>query len=176
MTAAAASPASRQGALQTLAVIGSAAVLLLALAGLGNMALSHAATPDSLKSGAVVAHLATVLAALPLGISQLLLPKGTFRHRVVGYVWIVLMVTTAIVSFSVHTINRTGLGLSPIHLFSVLTLISAPGIVWAARTGRVEHHRRAVLGLMLGGLVIAGIFTFIPGRALGQLVLAIFQH
>ena len=163
----------RPNILQAVAVIGSTAVFLLAVAGLANMALAHVATPDSLKSGAVVAHLATVLAALPLGISQLLLPKGTLRHRIVGYIWIVLMVTTAIVSFAVHTING---GLSPIHLFSVLTLVSAPGIVLAARKGQVDHHRNAVLGLMLGGLVIAGLFTFIPGRALGQLALAMLHH
>src|SRR5579884_880651 len=174
MTTLAARPLARPGPLQTLAVLGSAAVFLLAVAGLGNMLLAHAPVPKNLREAAIVAHLTTVLAALPLGISQLVLPKGTLRHRIVGYIWIVLMVTTAIVSFWVHTINKNGL--SPIHLFSVLTLVTAPIIVWAARTGRVENHRRAVLGLMLGGLVVAGIFTFIPNRALGQLVAAIFQH
>jgi uncharacterized membrane protein len=174
MTAVATGSATRFGPLQTVAVIGGAVVFLLATAALANMALSHVATPDSLKGLAVAAHLTTVLAALPLGISQLVLPKGTLRHRIVGYVWIALMVTTAIVSFAIHQINPNGL--SPLHIFSVMTLVTAPMIVWAARTGRVEHHRRAVLGLMLGGLVIAGLFTFIPGRALGQLALAIFHH
>jgi uncharacterized membrane protein len=110
--------------------------------------------------------------ALPLGIAQLVLPKGTASHRVLGYVWIGLMVFTALASFAVHAINPGGV--SPIHLFSVLTLVMAPLIVVFARTGRIERHRRAVLGLMTGGLVIAGLFTFVPGRALGALVGRLF--
>jgi uncharacterized membrane protein len=159
-------------ALQAFAVAGGAIVFLLATAGLLNGWLAKAPVPDSLKTAAAAAHLTTVLLALPLGISQLVLPKGTFRHRTVGYVWIVLMVTTALVSFSIRTINPGGL--SGIHVFSVLTLIFAPLVVFFARTGRVERHRGAVLGLMVGGLAIAGLFTFLPGRALGNLALALF--
>jgi len=155
-----------------IALVGGAIVFLLATAGLLNMWLSRAPIPDSLRLTAVVAHLATVLLALPLGISQLLLPKGTFRHRTVGYIWIVLMVTTSIVSFAIHTIVPGGL--SPIHIFSVVTLIFAPLIVLFARSGQIERHRSSVLGIMVGGLAIAGLFTFLPGRALGQLALRLF--
>ncbi|HEX2802083.1 MAG TPA: hypothetical protein VHN73_08475, partial [Phenylobacterium sp.] len=136
------------------AVVGSSIVLLLAAAALLNGAFSAEPLPADLRKGAVVAHLASVLLALPLGISQLVLPKGTIRHRTVGYIWIVLMVFTALVSFAVHTLNPNGF--SPIHLFSVLTLAAAPAIAWTARTGRVQHHQRSVLGLMIGGLFIAG--------------------
>ena len=136
------------------------------------MWLQKAPIPDSLRLTAVVAHLATVLLALPLGLSQLVLPKGTFRHRTVGYIWVGLMVTTSIISFAIHTI--TPHGLSPIHLFSILTLIMSPLIVVYARTGQVERHRSAVLGIMVGGLAVAGLFTFLPGRALGQLALRLF--
>ncbi len=113
-------------------------------------------------------HLATVLLALPLGVSQLVLPKGTLRHRTVGYAWCALMTVTALVSFAIHGINPHGL--SPIHLFSVLTLVLVPVIIWRARAGDVARHQRAALGLMIGGLVIAGLFTFVPGRVLGVLL------
>jgi uncharacterized membrane protein len=159
-------------AMTSIAVVGGVIVFLLATAGLLNMWLQKAPIPDSLRLASVVAHLSSVLLALPLGISQLLLPKGTFRHRTVGYVWIVLMVFTAIVSFAIHTINPHGL--SPIHLFSVLTLVVAPQIVFFARTGRIDRHRSAVLGLMVGALAIAGLFTFLPGRALGLLAARLF--
>lgn len=154
--------------MQLIGVVVGAIVFLLATAALLNAWLAKAPMPDSLRETAVVAHLTSVLLALPLGISQLLLPKGTFRHRTVGYIWIVLMVFTALVSFAIHTIIPHSL--SPIHLFSVLTLVYAPLIVFFARRGQVERHRRAVLGIMVGGLVIAGLFTLLPGRALGQLV------
>jgi uncharacterized membrane protein len=156
-----------------IAVVGSVIVFLLALAGVANALLTHAAMPDALRKGAVITHLATVFLALPLGISQLVLPKGTIRHRTVGYIWCALMTVTAIVSFAVHEINPAGL--SFIHLFSILTLVLVPIIIFTARTGRVAQHQRSVLGLMLGGLVIAGLFTFIPGRALGTLVSRLFH-
>jgi uncharacterized membrane protein len=159
---------------QGVAVAGGAIVFLLATAGLANAWLARQPMPDAFRSAAVVAHLSTVLLALPLGISQLVLPKGTLRHRTVGWIWVTLMTATALVSFAIHGINPGGL--SWIHIFSVTTLIFAPLIVLYARRGQVERHRAAVLGLMLGGLVIAGLFTFIPGRALGQLVFRIFGH
>ncbi len=156
-----------------IAVVGSAIVFLLAAAGIGNALLTHAEMPDALRKGAVIAHLTTVFLALPLGISQLVLPKGTIRHRTVGYIWCALMTATALISFAVHEINPGGF--SPIHVFSVATLVSVPLIIFFARTGRVPQHQRSVLILMIGGLVIAGLFTFIPGRALGTLVYRLFH-
>lgn len=161
------------GVVTSLVVVGSAAVFLLALAGLGNAWLSHARMPGILKNGAVVVHLTTVFIALPLGLSQLVLPKGTLRHRTIGYIWCALMVVTALVSFAVNTLTPQ-LPFSPIHVLSALTLVTIPWIIYAARTHRVAQHQRAVLFLMLGGLVVAGLFTFLPSRALGQLVFRLF--
>ena len=154
-------------------VVGSAAVFLLALAGIGNALLSHAHMPAILQNSAVVLHLTTVMLALPLGLSQLVLPKGTLRHRTVGYIWCALMTVTALVSFSVHTLLPSW-PFSPIHLLSALTLVTIPGIIYFARTGRIDRHQRSVLFLMIGGLVVAGFFTLIPSRALGQLVFRLF--
>jgi uncharacterized membrane protein len=39
-----------------------------------------------------------------------------------------------------------------------------PVAVWRAHKHKVEQHRRAMLGLFVGALVIAGLFTFVPGR------------
>ena len=163
----------RPSPVQTVALLGGVIVFLLATAGLSNLVLAHRPMPDALRSGVVWAHLGSVMLALPIGISQLLLPKGTVRHRTLGYIWVGLMIFTALVSFAIHTVNPGGL--SPIHLFSVLTLIMAPNLVWQARRHNVARHRRAVLGLMLGALAIAGLFTFLPGRALGQLVFGLFR-
>jgi uncharacterized membrane protein len=156
-----------------IAVVGSAVVFLLTVAALGNMAFSGLKIPVPLRHAAVIVHLSTVLLALPLGISQLVLPKGTIRHRAMGYLWCALMTVTALVSFTVHTINPGGF--DPIHIFSVVTLICVPMIIYFGRTGRVAQHQRTVLGLMVGALVIAGLFTFLPGRALGRLMLKLFH-
>lgn len=173
-TAASTAPATREPPLYGAVAALSAIVFLLAVAGLLNLALTHAEPPRDLRKAAVIAHLATILVALPLGVSQLLLPKGTFRHRTVGYAWLALMATTAIVSFGIHTIVPGGF--SPIHALSVLTLVLVPLIAWRARRHDVAGHSRTVIGLMIGGLVIAGLFTFVPGRVLGHLVAALFHH
>src|SRR5215469_7624932 len=99
---------------QGIAVAGAAGVFLLAVAGIANTWLARAPMPDAFRSAAVVAHLSTVLLALPLGVSQLVLPKGTFRHKTVGWIWVVLMTVTALVSFAIHGINPNGL--SWIHI------------------------------------------------------------
>jgi len=143
-------------------------IFLLATAAVLNAAFGSAPIPRPLRNAAVLAHLATVMAALPLGVSQLVLPKGTLRHRSLGYIWCGLMTFTALISFAIHQINARGL--SPIHLFSVLTLVCVPVIIVQARRHDVEGHRRTVLGLMIGALVIAGFFTFLPSRALGGLL------
>ncbi len=172
MSTAVSPPVDRARPFVALAAVGSVIVFLLASAALLNALLAHDPLPADLRNAAVVAHLSSILLALPLGVSQLVLPKGTFRHRTVGYIWVALMIFTALVSFGVHVINPGGF--SPIHLLSILTLVVAPLIVYQARRGAVEKHRRAVLGLMIGGLAIAGLFTFLPTRALGMLVLHLF--
>ena len=112
------------------------------------------------------------MTALPLAFSQLILPKGVTRHRVVGWLWCGLMTLTALVSLAIHGVNPGGL--SPIHLFSILTLVLVPVIIHQARTGHIAGHQRSVLGLIIGALVIAGLFTFLPDRILGALVARLF--
>jgi uncharacterized membrane protein len=114
----------------------------------------------------VLIHLATVLPAIPLGIFVLLRRKGDRVHKIAGRVWMALMLTTAIASLFIHSINRsdTFFGLSPIHLFSFLTLWSVPASIYHARKGNILAHKQSVTGLFIGGLVIAGMFSFMPGR------------
>jgi uncharacterized membrane protein len=42
--------------------------------------------------------------------------------------------------------------------------VTLPVAVWRAHRHEVAQHRRAMLGLFLGALIIAGLFTFLPGR------------
>lgn len=150
---------------------GSGILLLLVTAGLLNLLISGRAPPDKLREAGIVVHLATVMLAVPLGAAQLMMPKGGPRHRVMGYAWLALMTVTALVSFSIHTINPGGL--SPIHALSTLTLVMVPIIAVQARRRRIEQHRRSALFMIAGALLIAGFFTLVPGRLLGNLLLAI---
>jgi len=45
-----------------------------------------------------------------------------------------------------------------------------PLAVWAARRHQVAAHRRAMIMLFAGALVIAGLFTLLPGRVMHKVV------
>jgi uncharacterized membrane protein len=110
-------------------------------------------------------HLATIIPSILLGIYLLGNPKGTVRHRLLGKIWCALMVITALIALMIRGYFLPNWhGINPIHLFSILTLISVPRIIWNARQHNVAGHEKAVLGLCMGSLFIAGLFAFMPGR------------
>ena len=108
-------------------------------------------------------HAFAAIAAFAVGAVQLSAPKGTIRHRLIGWLWAVLMLTVAISSLFIHEIRLWG-PWSPIHLLSILVLVILPLAVLYARRHQVSRHRTAMLMLFTGALVIAGVFTFLPGR------------
>jgi len=112
---------------------------------------------------AIQAHAFAAMAAFALGLVQFAAPKGTLPHRSVGFVWLALMLTVAMSSFWIHEIRMWG-DFSPIHLISIYVLIMIPFAIYFARRHNIRGHARTVIGMFLGGLVIAGGFTFIPGR------------
>jgi uncharacterized membrane protein len=57
-----------------------------------------------------------------------------------------------------------------IRLFTLLTVVSLPLAIYKIRRGDVKGHAGSMKGLFIGGLVIAGIFTLVPGRILGNLL------
>lgn len=106
-------------------------------------------------------HVTTVAVALVGGAVQFAAKKGTAAHRALGWVWVVAMFSTAVISLFIRELNHGGF--SPIHLFSLMTIFGAPMAVWLARTGRVASHQRAMRGLYVG-LIIAGLIAIAPGR------------
>lgn len=119
----------------------------------------------------VAIHLITVLPALPLGAYILWAGKGTPAHKALGRIWAGLMLVTSVVSFWIGQPGHgiAGTGYSFIHIFSVVTLVSIPAGIAAARRGDIRRHQRAMTGPYIG-LVIAGLFAFVSGRILGTLV------
>lgn len=114
------------------------------------------------------AHLATIGPAFLIGTYMMFARKGSPHHRLLGKIYMVLMLTTAVI-----TLFMGGTGSSRflnhfsfIHLFSLLTLYSVPSAYFAARSHNVKKHAGNMIGLYVGGLLIAGAFTFAPGRLL----------
>ena len=114
-------------------------------------------------------HAFAAMAAFVLGIVQFAAPKGTLPHRTLGWIWVILMATVAVSSFWIHQIRLVG-PWSPIHLLSIFTLITLPLAVWRARRHDVADHRRIMILLFSGALVIAGLFTLLPGRIMHMVV------
>jgi uncharacterized membrane protein len=114
-------------------------------------------------SPAIQFHAFAAIAAFALGVVQLAAPKGTLPHRTIGWIWVALMVVVSVSAFFIHTIRVWG-PWSPIHLLAIFTLIMLPVAAWRAHRHDVRNHQRAMLGLFAGALLIAGLFTFVPGR------------
>ena len=118
---------------------------------------------------AIQLHAFAAMTAFALGLVQLSAPKGTLPHRTIGWMWVTLMATVGVSSFWIHEIRLWGIW-SPIHLLSIFTLVMLPLAVWAAHRHAVDNHRRAMTGIFAGALVIAGLFTFVPGRIMYKVV------
>ena len=92
-------------------------------------------------------------------------------HRAFGYAWVSMMVVTAVSAIFI----RSGLGFnlygfSPIHLLVPLTFFSLFGAFRFLAQGNIAAHRKSMISLYLGACLIAGFFTFVPGRLLGDLL------
>jgi len=114
-------------------------------------------------------HAFIAMAAFVLGAVQLAAPKGTIPHRTIGWIWAGLMTVIAVSSFFIHDLRVIG-PFSPIHLLSIFVLVMLPLAVINARRHRVDAHRRGMIMMFTGALVIAGLFTLLPGRVMHAVV------
>ena len=118
-------------------------------------------------SPVIVVHLVFAVIAFAVGLIQLLGPKGTMAHRILGWTWVVMMATVAVSSFFLHALNPKGF--SVIHLLSIFVLCMLPLGVYAAKKHDVNRHGRVMTNLFIGGMIVAGVFTFFPGRLMWQM-------
>jgi uncharacterized membrane protein len=144
--------------------VATGAILIVAMIALGIL-MRWMDGPDTpayrTPNWAIWVHLATVIAAVPLGAWVLWRRvKGDLAHRIGGRVWALLMVITAIDSFWIRGLTGT---VGPIHVFSVITLYSIPKAIWHVRMGRIDQHLSVMRGTYFG-LIAAGVVAMAPGR------------
>lgn len=152
------------------------AVVIVAV-GPSNMAKAIASRPIRLHAPqigliahapiAIQLHLLAVLAALASGIMLLVGVKGSALHRALGWTWVIAMMTGAVSSLFIRMLNHGAF--SYIHLLSGWAIITLPMGVAFARRHKVRHHARMMTGLFTGGLVVAGLFAFFPGRLMWRM-------
>ena len=118
---------------------------------------------------AIPLHAFAAMAAFALGIVQFAAPKGTLPHRTLGWIWVGLMAVVAISSFWIHQLRLIG-PWSPIHFLSIFTPIMLVFGVLAARSHNVRRHKITMIWIFAGALVVAGLFTLVPGRTMHAVV------
>ncbi len=111
-------------------------------------------------------HLATVVPCFFIGTFLLIIRKGTKIHISLGRIYMILMLFTAAVTLLMpakvgsQIFNHFGY----LHSFCLLTIYTVPTAYWAIKRGDVVSHKRKMILLYFGALVIAGGGTFFPGR------------
>ncbi|NWG92288.1 MAG: DUF2306 domain-containing protein [Parvularculaceae bacterium] len=119
-------------------------------------------------------HAFGAMAAAILGLVQFAAPKGTASHRTLGAVFMLLMAVVAgSTLWMTHPVGPDDpfwARYSPIHLFTLLTffgLFSATIILVRGGPG-LKRHAAPLGGVFIGGLIVAGVLAFLPGRIMHQ--------
>ena len=112
-------------------------------------------------------HLLAALLALALGAANLLLAKGTPRHKAFGWVWIIAMLGVTLPSFSIREANAGEF--SWLHGLTVWTLLCMLTAIISIRKGKVRTHAGFMTGTMIGA-IIAGAFALAPGRFISDIL------
>lgn len=111
-------------------------------------------------------HLATVLPAFVIGTVLLIMKKGINAHKTFGRIYMILMMITACITLFMRAevgpkiLNHFGW----IHSFSFLTIYAVPTAYLAIKNGNVKSHKRKMILLYFGAIIIAGGFIFVPRR------------
>jgi uncharacterized membrane protein len=114
---------------------------------------------------AIKIHLAAAILAILLFLIICFVRRGSSVHKLMGRMWVTIITITAVSSFWISEINHF-MGFSAIHLLSIFTLINCYLGVAAIRRGNLHAHRSAMRGIAIGGLLVAGSLSFLPGRVL----------
>lgn len=113
-------------------------------------------------------HLGTVFPAFLIATYLLISRKGTAWHKRLGRIYMLLMLVTAVVTlFMPAAVGSRIFGhFGFIHLFSLTVFYTVPAAFIAIRNNNIKAHRANMIGLYIGGLLIAGSFALMPGRLL----------
>lgn len=116
-------------------------------------------------------HMVCAMGALAVGGVVLSRRKGTADHKALGWAWVALMGSAAVTSAFIREYRLPNLwGFTPIHLFTLTVAVTLPRAILAIRQGNVASHRRMMRSLYIGGCIVAGLLTLLPGRFLGHLL------
>ena len=126
----------------------------------------------------IAVHMTAALTAICIGPIALWARKGTTPrthrpklHRAFGYAWVTLMLTAAVSAIFIRDYSLPNIaGYTPIHLLIPATLVTLFKAFQSLAHGNIAGHRRAMQSLYVSACLVAGAFTLLPQRYLGNLV------
>lgn len=127
------------------------------------------------KTPVIAVHMTGALAAIAIGPIALWARQGQRArprlHRAAGYAWVTLMVVTALSAIFIRDFRLPNLnGYTPIHLLVPATLAGLWMSFVKLFRGDIAGHRALMRQVYFGACIVAGAFTLLPGRYLGNLV------
>lgn len=111
-------------------------------------------------------HVGAGVLAVLLGLLQLASPKGTLRHRALGYAWLATM--AALCASALVMKERFGL----LQILALVVLGLMGRAIVLIRRKDVAGHAHLMRMLVLGATVGVGLFTALPGRVTWSLFFA----
>ena len=108
-------------------------------------------------------HTALALGAMILTVALFSLRRGSPLHRMLGWTWVIMMAVVALSSFWIYELRLIG-PFSPIHMLSLIRLWTLFQRCVQRADIRVANAPTPMKRLVVGALLVAGAFTFLPGR------------
>jgi uncharacterized membrane protein len=113
-------------------------------------------------------------------------PKGTLPHRIIGRLWVVLMMVMILASLFIRDRFMWGpfssnvcsvpsqsqpwlIRCGALHILSIYALLALPYAALHARRGNIRLHGWTMFSVFFSAVVIAGAFTFQPPRILNAI-------
>lgn len=121
------------------------------------------------ESQPIPLHAIVAMIAIIFGGIQLYMKKGGATHKLLGWVWVGLMLIVSFSSFFIHEIKLWG-AYSPIHLISLWTIFAVGLAIYFVRVGEIRRHKHAMVVIYVFALILTGLFTLLPGRVMNQVV------
>lgn len=114
-------------------------------------------------------HLITIAPVLVTG-PFIINSKGKGSHKVLGRIWVLLMVTSCLSTFGIKYNGQ----FSWLHGLSAFTLYSVVSAVVAIKRADLKKHKRAMTGAYLGALIAFVWAVAGNGRLLNRWVTDLF--
>jgi uncharacterized membrane protein len=123
----------------------------------------------------IAVHLTAAVSALVLGPVVLWARRGGTQrprlHRALGYAWVTLMVMTAVSALFIRDFKLPNIGgYTPVHLLVPVVFFGLTRAFWKLAKGDIRSHRISMQATYISACIVAGGFTLLPSRYLGQML------